>query len=177
MKKGLKIALIVLEIIFIVLSVCAGALALAMAIEIPETDARDPLSAMIMFGYCIFVIVASVQFLLPAASLHALRKSVKSKTNRPVLPAALALISGVIANLLYNTILFWRPYDDANLFLDISVIHYIDRGGLIIWGICIIVCIASLIAVVVKNAKAKRMLKAAESQGDEPKTELGGDVQ
>lgn len=171
MKKGLKIALIVLEVIFIVLTVLAGAYAVYYGVLFAcEGDSVDPFIAVGMLVYCFIAIIASVQFLLPAASLHAFRKSFKAETNRPALPGTIALISSVIGNLVFYMVLILNRYRAwCTLWLDPSVVHAVERVSLSVWILCTFICISSLIAARGDKHKNKRGLKAAADQGDPDK--------
>ncbi len=175
MKKGLNIFLIALEIILALLAVFAVYVIIWSIYDLnADHDFTEGIEVAVhlIVGRGILIAAATVfvHDLLMTAALHDVRKSIGNKANRPVKLVAVSLVSCIAAILFCLAFFAFR----------IRKTWVGWFGFNVLWVICLITCILSLIAVRVANFKTKRMLKAAESQGepaDKSKIRLGGDMQ
>ncbi len=159
MKKGLKIFLIALETIFIALVILGAVTLILGVIELHSVEYGENESPL---GYYleiaigrVFCVVFSMQILssvLMILSLHGyVRNSLSAKPAFSVL-RKVCLATAAAANLVFY-LAFYFLFFTVN---GVGVVPFQISAAL--WLLCVTACIASLIAIGVKNAKAKRVL-------------------
>lgn len=159
MKKGLKIFLIALEIIFALLAVLGAVTLILGVIELHSVEYGENESPLgyylgiaIRGGFCVVLSMQVLSSVLMIISLHGcVRNSLSAKPAFSVL-RKVCLATAAAANLVFY-LAFYFIFFIVN---GVGVVPFQISAAL--WLLCVIACVSSLIAIIVKNAKAKRVL-------------------